>query len=571
MGAPSLAPIETLDRIVKRLSFALPAPDRVAIYQSVLEGSRTGPEYMGMLVLAALIALFGLLQNSEAVIIGAMLISPLMNPILSAALALLLGDGRLGRRSATILVLSIGGAIGITWLVSLLSPLKQATPQILARTNPNLLDLFIAFLSGLAGTLALRSSNTSLTIMPGVAIAVAVVPPLAVVGYGLSTHQGSAAGGAFLLFATNLVSIIISAALVFRLMGFRPHRQAEKGRVKLVYRMAISAGILLVLSIPLFQTLRKAVSRVGLRAEITNLMDTAFKTPHSSVADLSFSQTGSGLRVYATLRTTHYFETRQIDAAEESLRRRFGAGTKLDVDQLLVAQGGVNPEPAARPANVISGGVVRPVTQEAPFDFKLSGQQMVADLQKQLDQMLTGGPFQRLGDARMELSTTRPLLVRLELASPGPIDAQTVSLLSSQLSSRLSTPAEVHGEVTLNGPGYESSLEISSRNLTSQDRKNLAALAKIVTERPDLQLRITYVPATGPAGVSPWPPRLPDVEKVLAANGLKPSQWTVQPGREGNVAAGPASPSTGTKTGSAQPLAARGAKVRYEFHTHQLF
>ena len=111
-----------------------------------------------------------------------------MNPILSAALALLLGDGSLGRKSAAILALSIAGVIGITWLVAWLSPLKQATPQIVARTDPNLLDLFIAFLSGLAGTLALRGSSASLTIIPGVAIAVAVVPPLAVTGYGLSSR-----------------------------------------------------------------------------------------------------------------------------------------------------------------------------------------------------------------------------------------------------------------------------------------------------------------------------------------------------------------------------------------------
>ena len=95
------------------------------------------------------------------------------------------------------------------------------TPGILARTSPNLLDLFIAFLSGLAGTLALRGGAASLTIIPGVAITVTVIPPLAVVGYGLSNHHGAMAGGAFLLFLTNLVSIMISAALVFLLMGFR--------------------------------------------------------------------------------------------------------------------------------------------------------------------------------------------------------------------------------------------------------------------------------------------------------------------------------------------------------------
>ena len=175
----------------------LPHEQRDSLYRSVLEASQLDPEYLSMLALSALIALLGLLQNSAAVIIGAMLVSPLMNPILAGALALVLGDGRLGRKTGIELGLSIGGAILITWFVALLVALKQPTPEILARTNPNLLDLCIAFLSGLAGTLALRAGSSSLTIIPGGAIAVAVIPPLAVVGYGLSTGSSLPPAGRF--------------------------------------------------------------------------------------------------------------------------------------------------------------------------------------------------------------------------------------------------------------------------------------------------------------------------------------------------------------------------------------
>ena len=145
--------------------------------------------------------------------------------------------------------------------VAWLSPLKQVTPEILARTNPDLLDLFIAFLSGLAGTLVLRDGVIAMTIIPGVAIAVAVIPPLAVVGYGLSNHHWAMAGGAFLLFVTtNLVSIMISAALVFLLMGFRPREETERGNLGLKYRTTLSTFVLIILAIPLVQTLRTAVS-----------------------------------------------------------------------------------------------------------------------------------------------------------------------------------------------------------------------------------------------------------------------------------------------------------------------
>ncbi len=316
---------------------------RAAVYDSVLNSSRVGIEYVALLILAGLIAIFGLLENSAAVIIGAMLISPLMSPILSAGLALLLGDGKLGKRSAVVLALSIAGVIAITWLVAYLIPLKQATPEILARTAPNLLDLFIAVLSGLAGTLALRSGSVTMTILPGVAIAVAVVPPLSVVGYGLSTHQWSIAGGAFLLFVTNLVSIIISSAGVFRLMGFRPRREAEQGRWKLKYRVGASALILIFLSIPLFLTLRKAAIQVSIRFEVQRDLNTAFEKNKVSVIDLSFSQVQDGLLIRATLQTIRYLETNAIQSAESTIRKRYGQGSKLLVDQILVAQGGVTP------------------------------------------------------------------------------------------------------------------------------------------------------------------------------------------------------------------------------------
>lgn len=572
MGMRSTPPIAAVETFVRRLSFALPEPKRKYLYQSTLAASHIDGEYVGMLGLAGLIALFGLLQNSEAVIIGAMLISPLMNPILSAALALLLGDGSLGRKSAMILAVSIAGVIAVTWLVAWLSPLKQATPQILSRTNPNLLDLFIAFLSGLAGTLALRGSSASLTIIPGVAIAVAVVPPLAVTGYGLSTHQSAVAGGAFLLFVTNLVAIIISAALVFRLMGFRPRGAAEKGRLNLAYRMALSGGILIVLSIPLFQTLRKAVGQIGLRATVEDALNAAFKTPHSSVSDFAVTQVSSGVEVHATLRTTKYFETGQIDTAEESLRQLLGSGAKLDVDQILVTQGGIKPQQAATQGNALSGGVVRPVVQTPPFSFKESAGKMLSDLQKQLGELLAGTTVQPIGEPRVELAPT--LAVTVQLESPQPLDAQSVGLLSSQLSTRLSMPAQLRGEVRLTGEGYKSSLEIpkSRRTLALKERRNLVQLAKLVSQRPDLRLQITYLPASGETKGAAWPPLLLQIQRALTANGLKPGQCVIQAGSEPTAhPTAPAPPSVGTKAPSGPAMPAATGQVDYEFQVNQVF
>ena len=219
--------------------------------------------YFLMLVMSCLIALLGLLVNSPAVIIGAMLISPLMGPILACGLAFASTDWDLGRKALRNAALSVVEAVAIAALATRLSPLREVTPEILARTNPNLMDLLIAFLSGLAGTLALTSRKGGLTIVPGVAIATAVMPPLATAGFGLATGQWSIGWGGFMLFFTNLTAIVISAAAVFFAAGLRPHAQADHLVVR--YRVLIAAGVLLLLSVPLVRTLHTAAQQARLR------------------------------------------------------------------------------------------------------------------------------------------------------------------------------------------------------------------------------------------------------------------------------------------------------------------
>lgn len=563
--------------IYKHEDFKLPFEEREHLYKSVLDDSSLDPEFMTMLGLSALIALFGLLQNSAAVIIGAMLISPLMNPILSAALALTLGDARLGRKAAMVLTLSIAGAIVITWLIASFLPLKQATPEILARTNPNLLDLGIAVLSGLAGTLALRSHKASVMILPGVAIAVAVIPPLAVVGFAISNRQFAAAGGAFLLFVTNLVSIIISAAVVFLLMGFRPHREDEESRLKLKYRLAISVGVLAVLSIPLIQTLRNVVGQVRLRSEIQSTLEQAFKTEHSSVTDLNFTRNNHNLLVRATLRTTEYLDDEHVQAAEKSLRKTVGEDARLEIDQILVTQGGLTPQAAARIRNFISSGVVQPApgTQEPPFDFKSNEEKILTFLQRHVDETLLGTPLKRTGELQARLG--RPVVLRLDLTAPEPLESQTVQTLAAQLSAKLSTPVEIHGRVSLSGTDYALSIESSGsrRGLTLKDRQAIGKLVDLALQREDLNLRVEV----SPAGAGAVPAKLPvvgtEVETLLARSRLKPSQWkiaTLPPQPE--HATGAQSPSVQNApdpSGSPQVATPAPTVVRCEFSFFQDF
>lgn len=173
------------------------------------------------LIFSAGIATLGLVLNSPAVVIGAMLISPLMGPILAAGLALAAGDLYLGLKSVVSLLLSMAGAVsfsaGIVWLL----PFHAPTAEILSRTQPNLLDLGVAILSGLAGSVVVcrGGGGGGVTALPGVAIAVALMPPLCTVGFGVGSGLvGPIISGAGLLFLTNLAAIVASAFAVFLLV-----------------------------------------------------------------------------------------------------------------------------------------------------------------------------------------------------------------------------------------------------------------------------------------------------------------------------------------------------------------
>jgi uncharacterized hydrophobic protein (TIGR00271 family) len=517
--------------IYHREELRLPAEGRETLYHSILEASTLDPEYLTMLVLSALIALLGLVQNSAAVIIGAMLISPLMNPILAGGLALILGDWRLGRKTTIVLGISIAAAILVTWFVAEIVPLRQPTPEILARTNPNLLDLFIAMLSGLAGTLAMRATSSAFTIIPGVAIAVAVIPPLATVGYGLSARQGGIAAGAFLLFITNLVSIMISAGVVFLLFGFRPRAEAEKGRLKLKYRMAISAAVLALLAVPLVQTLRTGVRNVRTRSEVTRILERTFKTPRSSITDLAVTPSGGSLAVRATVRTTEYFDDRTITAAREALRTQFGSEARLEIDQLLVTQGGLTPQQAARLRDFITGRMAQPPLEEPPYDFRRNGDQLLSHLQRITDELLvsSGPAFRPVAPVEAQLGANRPVRVTLYLASAEPLVPQTTQVLAGQLSSRLAYPVELHAQVQLEGEAHNLTIEKArlTDRLSAAERQALARMIAGLRDRPDLHLAGT-VAAADDRPAEAKPPLQQQIENQLAASGVSPTRWSVR-------------------------------------------
>jgi uncharacterized hydrophobic protein (TIGR00271 family) len=210
--------------------------------------------FFALIVLSTAIAAFGLIADSSAVVIGAMLVAPLMTPMLAVSTAVIYG--RLDRIVASGIVIVLGtiAAIAVGALVATVAFGSLAATdlpgQILARTNPSLLDLGIAITAGMAAgyVLAHRKAGASL---PGVAIAVALVPPLATVGITWRVGATVEAQGALLLYLTNLVAIVLSAGVVMLVSGFVPRHIRALAKGHLTVGFAISLVALLAITVPL--------------------------------------------------------------------------------------------------------------------------------------------------------------------------------------------------------------------------------------------------------------------------------------------------------------------------------
>jgi len=213
------------------------------LYQLLRENAATSPAFLTLMVLSTLLASVGLFASSAPVIIGAMILAPLMAPIISLSMALVRQDASLLSRSIKTLLTGLCLSLGFAAVASFIMPMEIVTPEIAARLSPSLLDLGVAVISGIAGAYAHARIEAAKS-MAGVAIAVALVPPLAVTGIGLGWLDFHVAWGALLLFLTNLAGIVLAAALTFLALGFAPFTRAKKG-------LSIAFIAVLLVSIPL--------------------------------------------------------------------------------------------------------------------------------------------------------------------------------------------------------------------------------------------------------------------------------------------------------------------------------
>lgn len=206
-----------------------------------------------ILIFSIFVASIGLNVSSAAVVIGAMLISPLMGPIVGVGLGVAINDVDMLKRSMTNLGVMIALSVLTAYLYFKVSPLTQETPELLARTYPTILDVLVAIFGGLALIVARTKKGTIATVIYGVAIATALMPPLCTVGYGLAIANWSYAGGAMYLFSINATFIALSTFIVAKILRFPLVRYANSKRRRFIARLASAIALIVIIpSIILF-------------------------------------------------------------------------------------------------------------------------------------------------------------------------------------------------------------------------------------------------------------------------------------------------------------------------------
>ena len=337
MTAENPAAQETRNLLRRLLVSARRGVEHPEVAQAVYENGGLNGRYLMMTVISASIAALGLMLSSPAVVIGAMLVSPMMGPIVALGFSLALLDWSELKQSLTALGVGVGLALFVAILLTLLSPLKEPTAEILARTRPNFFDLLIAVFSGVAGAYAVIRQRGETII--GVAIATALMPPVATVGFGLGTGDLSIAGGAFFLFMTNLVAIALAATVTAGFYGFRP-RLLERPKP---WRGVAVMVVFVLLAVPLALSLRSIALESRATAETRLAVEDIFAGGESRITLLDARSEGKGVTV-STLVSTRKLVADAQNRLQERLTAALHVPVTATLDQIVVA----DPQPDRR-------------------------------------------------------------------------------------------------------------------------------------------------------------------------------------------------------------------------------
>ncbi len=334
-----IAKITTIFSNIKSPVRKIPFDQRREIISDITDSSSPGFDYFLLVILSTSIATLGLITDSPAVIIGAMLVAPLMSPIIGIGLASMIGRRTLLKSAVSALLRGALMAVGLSALLTFINSylpfvsLHELPLEIISRTHPSPIDLMIALAGGIAAAYSLTEERLSAA-LPGVAIATAIMPPICTVGIGIALQRWDVAGGALLLFVTNAVTIAIAAAFVFFIRGFNPY-PLERNR-KLPPSLQFSIVLIVVLLIPLTFF---SISFVKQAAEYRNfnqiLIEKVSEINNAELVDFTTSQTDETIDIEMTIRTNNPLRYEQVIALQESIVDSLNQPVSLRVNQIF--------------------------------------------------------------------------------------------------------------------------------------------------------------------------------------------------------------------------------------------
>lgn len=312
--------------------------EEAAVILSVTRNTSFRGANLWTLVFAIIIASVGLNVNSTAVVIGAMLISPLMGPIMGVGMGMAISDFDLVRKGAKNLLISVFISVATSAIYFWLTPLHDANSELLARTTPTIWDVFIAFSGGLAGIVAATRKEKT-TVIPGVAIATALMPPLCTAGFGLATGNWLFFLGAMYLFFINSLFICIGTILVARAMHFHRRVFEDEARRKKMMRYMILVVIVTVT--PSIFLAYRIVQKAVFDNAATSYVHKEFNFPNTLVVNKVFDYSSKAPKIELLL-MGKVLDSVQIDTLESHLAAYNLKGTQLIVRQGLDAKQEIN-------------------------------------------------------------------------------------------------------------------------------------------------------------------------------------------------------------------------------------
>lgn len=300
----------------------------------IIENVKKGIEFKGMnlwvLIFAIFIASIGLNVNSTAVIIGAMLISPLMGPIMGIGLGIGINDFELIKKSFKNLGISVLISVLTSTIYFLITPLSDAQSELLARTTPTIWDVFIALFGGLAGIVAATRKSIS-NVIPGVAIATALMPPLCTAGFGLATGNFYFFFGAFYLFFINSVFISLATYIIVRFMKFQKKEFLDPQRELRVKRSIVA--VVLITVIPSIILAYNIVNRTFIEKNVQQFITNELSFPNTQILSKKINFDSSRVQIEVFLLGSPV-EANLIEVAKQKLPKY-----KLKDAELIVKQG----------------------------------------------------------------------------------------------------------------------------------------------------------------------------------------------------------------------------------------